>query len=60
MMPTDHDRSAQSPSKFREKLGVYLTGVAIGFILLGFFMYQKNRAAEAASTPGHHEPEPAP
>lgn len=39
----------QSPSRFRQKLGVYLSGVAIGFLLLGFFMYQKHRAEQASS-----------
>ena len=37
----------QSPTKFREKLGVYLVGVAIGFVLLGFFMLKKQQAVEA-------------
>ena len=30
---------------FREKLGIYLTGVAIGLMLLGWFQYRKRQAA---------------
>lgn len=37
----------QSAAKFREKLGVYLFGVAIGFALLGFFMMKKQQAVQA-------------
>ncbi len=35
-----------TPSSFRSKLGSYCTGLAIGFILLGFFMYQKHRSEQ--------------
>mgnify|MGYP003630631697 FL=1 len=31
-----------TPSSFRSKLGSYCTGLVIGFILLGFFMFQKH------------------
>ncbi|MDF1870100.1 MAG: hypothetical protein P1U30_06885 [Phycisphaerales bacterium] len=37
-----------TPSSFRSKLGSYCTGLAIGFILLGFFMYQKHRSEQRA------------
>ena len=53
-MPQD---GRQSPAKFREKLGVYLTGVAIGFVLLGFFSYMKNQAKQnQAVTPQQDAP----
>ena len=38
-----------SPSSFRSKLGSYCTGLAIGFILLGFFMYKKHMSQQQAS-----------
>lgn len=43
-----------TPSSFRSKLGSYVTGLAIGFFLLGVFMYQKNRseARLAQAEPG--------
>ena len=37
----------QSAARFRSKLATYLTGVAIGFMLLGFFMMKKQQAVEA-------------
>lgn len=33
-----------TPSSFRSKLGSYVTGLAIGFFLLGVFMFQKSRS----------------
>jgi len=59
MTQPEREPGTQSPSKFREKLGMYLTGVAIGFLLLGFFMYQKHRAQQA-SAQGTPQTEPAP
>jgi len=41
---TNFNHPNSTPSSFRTKLGSYVTGLAIGFILLGFFMYQKSRA----------------
>jgi len=35
-----------TPSSFRSKLGSYCTGLAIGFILMGFFFYQKHRSQQ--------------
>lgn len=37
-----HENS--TPSSFRSKLGSYVTGLAIGFFLLGIFMIQKSRS----------------
>ena len=45
-MPSD------SRSAFRERLGTYLLGVAIGLILLGFFWAARYQAAQhRAQTP---------
>lgn len=40
-------KQRQSAARFRSKLATYLTGVAIGFALLGFFMMKKQQAVEA-------------
>ncbi len=42
--PVDSNRS--TPTQLRSKLGTYLTGVAIGFFLLGTFYYQKHKATQ--------------
>ncbi|MBO6514176.1 MAG: hypothetical protein JJ974_09455 [Phycisphaerales bacterium] len=42
MTYTKHANS--TPSSFRSKLGAYMTGLAIGFFLLGMFMLQKSRS----------------
>lgn len=42
--PTSSNRS--TPAQFRSKLGTYLTGVMIGFILLGMIYYQKHLATQ--------------
>lgn len=45
-MPTIPHDNRSTPAKFRSKLGAYLTGVAIGFALLGTVYYFKARAVE--------------
>lgn len=35
-----------TPTQFRSKLGTYLTGVIIGFLLLGAIYYQKHLATK--------------
>lgn len=45
-MQTPPDNNRSTPAQFRSKLGTYLTGVAIGFILLGAIYYQKHRATQ--------------
>ncbi|MFO0833196.1 MAG: hypothetical protein U0637_15290 [Phycisphaerales bacterium] len=40
------DQNKQTRAQFLRKLGKYLLGIAIGFVLLGFF--QRMRQAEAA------------
>ncbi len=44
------DNPNSSPSSFRSKLGSYVTGLAIGFLLLGFFMLQKHRSEQRAAS----------
>ncbi|MGJ8635837.1 MAG: hypothetical protein ACSHX5_03225 [Phycisphaerales bacterium] len=54
-----------TPSSFRTKLGAYVTGLAIGFFLLGVFMLQKSRSearlaeAEAAQQVESQQQTPA-
>ena len=36
---TNNNRS--TPAQFRSKLGIYLTGILIGFMILGSIYYQK-------------------
>ena len=43
--PATHN-PASTPAQFRSKLGTYLTGVAIGFILLGSIYFFKSRAVQ--------------
>ncbi|MCA9303372.1 MAG: hypothetical protein KC996_04555 [Phycisphaerales bacterium] len=45
MQPTTNNNRS-TPAQLRSKLGTYLTGVAIGFILLGAIYYQKHRATQ--------------
>lgn len=53
-----------TPSSFRSKLGSYLTGLAIGFFLLGVFMLQKSRSearlAEAEAAQQVESPQQTP
>jgi hypothetical protein len=37
--------------RFHEKLGIYLTGVAIGLMLLAWFQWRKHQAARSAAPP---------
>lgn len=70
--PTSSNRS--TPAQFRSKLGTYLTGVMIGFILLGMIYYQKHlatqrqqreqdaqaqQAGEQSQQPDTHAPNPS-
>ncbi|MCR9075438.1 MAG: hypothetical protein NXI07_05300 [bacterium] len=46
-MPPSRERNPNStPSQFRSKLGTYLTGVAIGFTLLGMIYFFKHQAVQ--------------
>jgi hypothetical protein len=42
--PTNNNRS--TPAQFRSKLGTYLTGILIGFMILGSIYYQKYLATQ--------------
>lgn len=45
-MDPSQSNNRSTPAQFRSKLGTYLTGVAIGFIILGAIYYQKHRATQ--------------
>ncbi|MDF1808700.1 MAG: hypothetical protein P1U42_03300 [Phycisphaerales bacterium] len=42
----DFNSNRSTPSQFRSKLGTYLTGVFIGFLILGGIYYQKHLATK--------------
>lgn len=46
MSYSEHPNS--TPSSFRSKLGSYATGLGIGFMLMGFFFYQKYQSQQRA------------
>lgn len=48
----DHQSEPNTGRSFKDKLGIYLTGVAIGLMLLGWFQYRKGiaRRQQAAQT----------
>ena len=43
--PDSHNPSS-TPAQFRSKLGTYLTGVAIGFMMLGIIYFFKHLATQ--------------
>lgn len=43
--PDSHNPSS-TPAQFRSKLGTYLTGVAIGFMMLGIIYFFKHQATQ--------------
>lgn len=43
--------SAQDRRQFLERLGTYLIGVALGFVVLGLFWQGHQRAARSSSAP---------
>jgi|GEM_PF-4475855 len=42
----DFNSNRSTPAQFRSKLGTYLTGVIIGFLILGGIYYQKHLATK--------------
>jgi len=47
-----------TPAQFRSKLGSYLTGVIIGFTLLGMIYLMKNIATQSPPAPNAQHPTP--
>ncbi len=45
-MQPDPSANRSSPTQFRSKLATYLTGVMIGFLMLGMIYYFKHLAVE--------------
>lgn len=59
--PPNPGTGRQPRNRFAQKLGTYLLGVAIGFVLFGWFQYRKHLALEARqaeSQPEHPAPTP--
>lgn len=46
MRPPASDNPNSTPAQFRSKLGTYLTGVVIGFAMLGMIYFFKHQAVE--------------
>lgn len=46
MRPSSSHNPSSTPAQFRSKLGTYLTGVAIGFTLLGVIYFFKHQAEQ--------------
>ena len=56
--PTTTDNGLSTPAQFRAKLGSYLTGVIIGFTLLGLIYFMKHLATQGQPAPGTVPPIP--
>lgn len=46
MLSPDSNNPSSTPAQFRSKLGTYLTGVAIGFLMLGMIYFFKHQATQ--------------
>ena len=46
MRPPDSNNPSSTPAQFRSKLGTYLSGVAIGFMMLGIIYFFKHKATQ--------------
>jgi len=46
LTPPSTNNNRSTPAQFKSKLGTYLTGVVIGFLLLGSIYYQKHLATQ--------------
>ncbi len=63
--PPNTGSGFSTPAQFRAKLGTYLSGVLIGFTMLGLIYFMKHLAtqsqqADAAQAPAPTQPETQP
>ena len=62
--PPNTGSEFSTPAQFRSKLGTYLSGVLIGFTLLGMIYFMKHLATQSqqadATQPAATSPEPQP
>lgn len=56
---TNADNGLSTPAQFRSKLGTYLSGVVIGFILLGSIYLMKYFATQSQNTTDPQQAIPA-
>ena len=54
----DSNNEYSTPAQFRRKLGSYLTGVIIGFTLLGMIYFMKHLATQSQQSPEAQIPTP--
>ncbi len=57
--PTRQPNPDRTPGEFRKRLGVYLFGVAIGLVLLGFLQLARIQARRSQAPVGVSQPTPA-
>ena len=56
--PTTPKNEYSTPAQFRSKLGSYLTGIVIGFTLLGMIYFMKHLATQSQQSPNAQQPVP--
>ncbi len=56
--PTTTNNGLSTPAQFRAKLGSYLTGVIIGFTMLGLIYFMKHLATQGQPIPNAQQPVP--
>lgn len=52
MSPQDPSNPSSTPAQLRSKLGTYLSGVAIGFTMLGIIYFFKHQATQRQQAQG--------
>ncbi|MBL4698523.1 MAG: hypothetical protein JKX70_06800 [Phycisphaerales bacterium] len=56
--PPNSNNEYSTPAQFRSKLGSYLTGIVIGFTLLGMIYFMKHLATQSQQSPNAQQPVP--
>ncbi len=56
--PPNTGSGLSTPAQFRSKLGSYLSGVVIGFTLLGMIYFMKYRMTQRQQPPAAQPPAP--
>ncbi len=56
--PPNSGNGFSTPAQFRSKLGSYLSGIVIGFTLLGMIYFMKHLATQSQQSPDAQLPTP--